>query len=75
MVCVMNWLALEAKEEKPEPCPFCGGETVSRHLARGFCVECDCGYVGSFAETEVNAISAHNHVARLVRTVREKEVK
>ena len=25
--CRFYWLALEAEEEKPEPCPFCGGET------------------------------------------------
>ena len=23
----VGWLELEAEEEKPEPCPFCGGKT------------------------------------------------
>lgn len=24
LICPMHWLTLEAEEEKPEPCPFCG---------------------------------------------------
>lgn len=34
-ICRFYWLALEAEEEKPEPCPFCGGECLLSNAARG----------------------------------------
>ena len=73
--CYDGWLALEAEEEKPEPCPFCGDATRPRHLSGGFCVECDCGYTSPFAETEVAALAAHNRVARAIRAAKESEVR
>lgn len=75
--CFANWLALEAEEEKPEPCPFCGGEC--RTVVTKFedhVVGCDnCCYCSRDFDSVSDAVAAHNRVARAVRTVREKEVK
>lgn len=62
-----GWLAIEAEDEKPAPCPFCGGETRPVHFAGVSFVKCDCGYTSPVAETEDAAIAAHNRVAKAVR--------
>ena len=78
--CYDGWLALEAEEEKPENCPFCGKNFVSviNHKAHPnkCAVECynredDCCYRGPFKSTEAEAIAAHNRVARAVRAAKE----
>ena len=74
--CMAYWLALEA-EEKPDPCPFCGGDC---RIETGFnydnvvsCTKCDYTSGGTHKDTESNAIAAHNRVARAVRAARESE--
>ena len=81
--CMMEWLALEADEEKPENCPFCGGETHNNlgHLKAGVvhywvdCISPDCMYRSAHYTDEADAIAAHNRVARAVRAAREGEAK
>ena len=69
-----HWLALEA-EEKPEPCPFCGGTTEVTTDEQGYygvsCIHCD--YTSERYEQSIYAIAAHNRVARAVRAARESE--
>ena len=85
--CQFHWLALEADEEKPDPCPFCGGkcsaETVKTkdletgEVCSGISVLCygkdgvGCGYQSKFFVEEADAISAHNRVARAVRATKK----
>lgn len=81
--CFANWLALEAEEEKPEPCPFCGGETHNNlgHLKAGVvhywvdCISPDCMYRSAHYTDKDAAIAAHNRVARAVRAAEKGEVK
>lgn len=66
------WLDLEAEEEeKPLPCPFCGGEVKFKHMVGGYSYVCECGYCATFSEFKSEAIAAHNRVARAV--MKEKE--
>lgn len=65
------WLELEAAEEKPLPCPFCGGE-CEVGLGRVFCKTQSCYCSKSFDMNE-KAIAAHNRVARAVMAAKEKE--
>ena len=63
--CVLGWLDLEAEEEeKPLPCPFCGGEVKFKHMGSGYSYVCECGYCATFSEFKSEAIAAHNRVAR-----------
>ena len=66
--CLNNWLTLEAEEEKPEPCPFCGGTTEVITDEQGYygvsCIHCD--YTSERYEESIYAIAAHNRVARAV---------
>ena len=63
--CAFIWLALEADEDKPLPCPFCGGEAklVVNHpiKTKGAYVQCTrCwAYVTGF-NTKYDAIAAWN---------------
>lgn len=84
MKCFAYWLALEAEEEeKPEPCPFCGGETQSNlgHLKVGDihywvnCISPDCMYRSAHYTDKKVAIAAHNRVCRAVKAAKEGEVK
>lgn len=66
--CQFAWLDLEAGEEKPLPCPFCGEEctaTVMQNEWRVSCIVSGC-YRSSFFGTEADAIAAHNRVAKAV---------
>ena len=63
--CILNWLALEAEEEKPLNCPFCGGEAESkftRPLIDGYyyvhCKNCHSSTRGY--RTKDDAIDAWN---------------
>ena len=81
--CRFYWLALEAEEEKPEPCPFCGGETHINlgHLKAGVvhywvdCISPECMYRSAHYTDKDTAIAAHNRVARAVMAAKESEVK
>ena len=69
-----EWLALEAEEEKPEPCPFCGGEcrTVVNQY-EDHVVGCDnCCYCSREFNSDSEAIAAHNRVARAVMAAKEE---
>ena len=84
MKCFAYWLTLEAEEETPMPCPFCGGETHSNlgHLKAGVvhywvdCISPDCMYRSAhYTDKEAEAIAAHNRVCRAVAAYNEGEVK
>lgn len=72
-----HWLALEAEEDEPEPCPFCGGMTEVVTDEQGYYgVSCiHCGYTSERYEQSIYAIAAHNRVARAVETVKKGETK
>lgn len=62
--CAFRWLDLEAEEEKPLACPFCGGEAIAvfgpidmeQHHIR--CIKC---YATSrLCDTKADAIAAWN---------------
>ena len=72
-----EWLALEAEEEKPEPCFFCGGEcrTVVNQY-EDHVVRCDnCCYCSREFNSDSEAIAAHNRVCRAVEAVKKGDVK
>ena len=79
--CRFYWLALEADEEKPEPCPFCGGETHINlgHLKAGVvhywvdCISPECMYRSAHYTDKDAAIAAHNRFARAARMAKESE--
>ena len=76
-----EWLALEAEEEKPEPCPFCGGETHINlgHLKAGVvhywvdCISPECMYRSAHYTDRDTAIATHNRFARAARMAKESE--
>ena len=80
--CRFYWLALEAEEEKPEPCTFCGGEAHINlgHLKAGVvhywvdCISPECMYRSAHYTDKDTAIAAHNRVARAVMAAKESEV-
>ena len=75
--CRFYWLALEAEEEKPEPCPFCGGTTEVTKDEQGYygvsCIHCD--YTSERYEQCIYAIAAHNRVCRAVEAAKKGDVK
>ena len=75
--CRFYWLALEADEEKPEPCPFCCGTTEVTDDEQGYygvsCIHCD--YTSERYEQYIYAIAAHNRVARAVEAIKKGDVK
>lgn len=76
--CYDGWLALEAEDEKPENCPFCGGECHVESTPSYADVVCDddnCEYRSCSRPTREEAVSAHNRVARAVMAAKEGEVK
>ena len=73
-----HWLAIEADEEKPEPCPFCGHEVSKKtHMNTGRnWIECNnCHYTSAEKSTIEDAIAAHNRVSRAVRAAKKVEAK
>ena len=78
--CRFYWLALEAEEEKLEPCPFCDGETHINlgHLKAGVvhywvdCISPECMYRSAHYTDKDTAIAAHNRVARAVMAAKEE---
>lgn len=78
MNCFAHWLALEAEDEKPENCPFCGESVSIGNISGTDAIEvrCErCGYHSCEGQDVADAIAAHNRVARAVRVARESEVK
>lgn len=73
--CAFYWLALEAEEEKPMPCPFCGAkcEVIGAINHRAKCTECN--YESIMDSDKEKVIAAHNRVCRAVRAFKESEVK
>ena len=63
--CILNWLALEAEEEKPLPCPFCDYPSPYLHND-GERWLVDCGACGAqiFRATRESAIAAWNRRAK-----------
>ena len=75
--CKFYWLALEAEEDEPEPCPFCGGMTEVITDEQGYYgVSCiHCGYTSESYEQSIYAIAAHNRVARAVEAMKKGDMK
>ena len=76
--CGFKWLALEAEEEKPEPCPFCGGKHIFVNINGNnfWYVSCkSCLYKSLHNSSKDAAISAHNRVCRAVEAVKKGDVK
>ena len=75
--CGFKWLTLEAEEEKPNPCPFCGGMTEVITDEQGYCgVSCiHCDYTSERYRQSIYAIAAHNRVCRAVEAVKKGETK
>lgn len=72
--CKIRWLALEAEEEKPMPCPFCGG-TVVKESGKLKCTSPLCGYSILLDRDPNITIAVHNLVCRAVKAYKESEVK
>lgn len=70
--CSFAWLDLEAEEEKPLPCPFCGGETY----CSGQAIQCeneDYIYTNVYGYKNANEIiAAHNRVAKAVKAAKKE---
>lgn len=73
--CHFRWLALEAEDEQPENCPFCGGkcEVIGAVNHRVKCTECN--YESIMDSDKDAVVAAHNRVCRAVRAYKESEVK
>ena len=63
--CILKWLALEAEEEKPLPCPFCGRNAVCDRTP-GISPNVRCTGCGAliYRDTLVDAIAAWNRRAK-----------
>ena len=69
-----EWLALEAEEEKPEPCFFCGNKylAITKDGNNLWSVSCTaCLYESRHHADRDTAIAAHNRVARAVMAAKE----
>ena len=76
--CRFYWLDLEADEEKPEPCPFCGNKylAITKDGNNLWSVSCTaCLYESRHHENRDTAISAHNRVCHAVEAVKKGDVK
>lgn len=64
-LCEFRWLALEAEEEEPLACPFCGGEAIGVHERDGFSEHCKLCWAGTdVCNTKAEAIAAWNRRAK-----------
>lgn len=65
--CSFAWLDLEAEEEKPMNCPFCGGEIYLAHDSYGQayvgCKNCRYTYSND-GKSDDEIIADHNRVAK-----------
>ena len=70
-----HWLDLEAEEEKPEPCFFCGNKylAITKDGNNLWSVSCTaCLYESRHHADRDTAIAAHNRVARAVMATKEE---
>ena len=70
-----EWLALEAEEENPEPCFFCGNKylAITKDGNNLWSVSCTaCLYESRHHADRDTAIAAHNRVARAVMATKEE---
>ena len=74
--CAFRWLDLDAEDEKPLPCPFCGGTDIVMQDVGGFELACQgCGFhTPAYMEKE-KLISEYQRVARAVIVANESEAK
>ena len=73
--CRFYWLALEAEEEKLEPCFYCGNKylAVTKDGNNLWSVSCTaCLYESGHHADRDAAIAAHNRGARAVMATKEK---
>ena len=76
--CRFYWLDLEADEEKPEPCFFCGNKylAITKDGNNLWSVSCTaCLYESRHHADRDTAIAAHNRVCRAVEAVKKGDVK
>lgn len=73
LVCPLLWPYLEAEEEKPMNCPFCGANTeVVIDECGCYVVSCThCEYGSPAYNKDEFAISAHNRVCKAVAAYKE----
>lgn len=82
VICEFAWLELEAEEEKPMPCPYCGSECKGidgkkfkpdRNGVRPYTlVRCSqCTYESKCENSIAEAIAAHNRVCKAVAAFKE----
>lgn len=72
--CRFYWLALEAQEEKIEPCPYCGNKylAITKDGNNLWSVSCTaCLYGLRHCENRDTAISVHNSVCRAVEAMKK----
>lgn len=66
-LCEFKWLTLEAEEEKPLPCPFCGSKDIKviQATVSGYVATCNDCWAASRAETtKADAVAAWNRRAK-----------
>lgn len=75
--CQFAWLDLEAEEDEPMDCPFCGSSTeVVIDECGCYSISCiHCEYCSPAYNEDKYAIEAHNRICRAVAAYNESEVK
>ena len=76
--CVVYWLAIEAEEEKPEPCFYCGNKylAITKDGNNLWSVSCTaCLYESRHHADRDTAIAAHNRMARAVDAAKQGDMK
>ena len=74
--CRFYWLALEAEEEKPEPCFYCGNKylAITKDGNNLWSVSCTaCLYESRHHENRDTVIAEHNRMARAAMAAKESE--
>lgn len=75
--CAFAWLDLEAEEEKPMACPYCGGDAIVVnneengfwHVSCGICFSASKEYADKSA-----AIERYNSICRAVKAAKEGDM-
>ena len=74
--CAFHWLELEANDdEKPLPCPFCGGEcnVIGYVNHRVKCMSCN--YESIMDSDRDKVVAAHDRLYRAVMAAKESEAR
>lgn len=67
--CAYVWLDLDAEEEKPMECPYCGSRMRGTGVtAKGIRLVCACGYSTGGYCTVDGAIASHNRICRAIKS-------